>query len=92
MKLKVIRNEIQKTGVIVFGIFVVGNNSPLIYEYFLGDPMHGILKTLGPASLSSLHGAATEDCGSLTALGRTEVCLVLNPVGGTKMGKVKNCY
>lgn len=51
------------------------------------DLMHGILKTLGPASLSSLHGAATEDCGSLSALGRTEVCLVLNPVGGTKMGK-----
>ena len=49
--------------------------------------MHGILNTLGTASLSALHGAATEDCGSLTALGRTEVCLVLNPVGGCQMGK-----
>ena len=54
--------------------------------------MHDILKTLGPASLSSLHGAAAADGsaagGSLAALGRTEVCLVLNPVNGSQLGKV----
>ena len=52
-----------------------------------GDPLVSLLVTLGPPSLSALLGAAEGDCSSLAALGRTEVCLVLNPInegGATK--------
>lgn len=45
-----------------------------------GDPLVSLLSTLGAPSLSSLLGAAEGECSSLSALGRTEVCLVLNPI------------
>jgi len=52
-----------------------------------GDPMNHILATLGPPSLSSMLGAAEGDCSSLSTLGMTEVCLVLNPPNGNHLTK-----
>ena len=47
------------------------------------DPLHSILSTLGPPSLCSLLGAASNPGDScLASLGRTEVCLTLTPQSG----------
>ena len=44
------------------------------------DPLHSLLISLGPPSLCSLLGAASDPGDScLTSLGKTEVCLTLTP-------------
>jgi len=52
-----------------------------------GDPLLPLLSSLGPPSLSALLGAAEGDCSSLSALGQTEVCLILNPVNEGNLRK-----
>jgi hypothetical protein len=48
------------------------------------NPSDNLVITLsGPASLSSLLGAAEGECSSLSTLGKTEVCLILSPAPGT---------